>query len=158
MFLGSRRSVVPSFSAALRLEVEEKGEEKRLFRSTRRRRLRLLYLTRNRHTRTRAKQQEKVGLLSRMSRMSSFCTWLYNLGSLTMTCTSKGKRFSLFKLLERFSKPNIRFGSGRAGSKIVSKFRLTHNRKLRSANRNTIDHTIAILANFWKVEVGTLKI
>ena len=46
-------------------------------------------------------------------------------------------------LLERFSKPNIRFGSGRTGSKIVSKFRLTHNRKLRSANRNTIDHTIA---------------
>ena len=45
--------------------------------------------------------------------------------------------------LERFSKPNIRFGSGRTGSKIVSKFRLTHNRKLRSANRNTIDHTIA---------------
>ena len=38
---------------------------------------------------------------------------------------------------------NIRFGSGRTGSKIVSKFRLTHNRKLRSANRNTIDHTIA---------------
>ena len=46
-------------------------------------------------------------------------------------------------LLERFSKPNIRFGSERTGSKIVSKFRLTHNRKLRSANRNTIDHTIA---------------
>ena len=45
--------------------------------------------------------------------------------------------------LERFSKPNIRFGSGRTGSKIVSKFRLTHNRKLRSANRNTIYHTIA---------------
>ena len=45
--------------------------------------------------------------------------------------------------VERFSKPNIRFGSGRTGSKIVSKFRLTHNRKLRSANRNTIDHTIA---------------
>ena len=44
---------------------------------------------------------------------------------------------------ERFSKPNIRFGSGRTGSKIVSKFRLTHNRKLRSANRNTIYHTIA---------------
>ena len=46
------------------------------------------------------------------------------------------------KTLERFSKPNIRFGSGRSGSKIVSKFRLTQNRKLRSANRNTIDHTI----------------
>ena len=46
-------------------------------------------------------------------------------------------------ILERFSKPNIRFGSGRTGSKIVSKFRLTHNRKLRSANRNTIYHTIA---------------
>ena len=45
--------------------------------------------------------------------------------------------------LERNSKPNIRFGSGRTGSKIVSKFRLTHNRKLRSANRNTIYHTIA---------------
>ena len=43
-------------------------------------------------------------------------------------------------LIERFSKPNIRFGSGRSGSKIVSKFRLTHNRKLLSANRNTIDH------------------
>ena len=43
---------------------------------------------------------------------------------------------------ERLSKPNIRFGSGRTGSKIVSKFRLTHNRKLRSANRNTIYHTI----------------
>ena len=42
--------------------------------------------------------------------------------------------------------PSIRvsgFGSGRTGSKIVSKFRLTHNRKLRSANRNTIYHTIA---------------
>ena len=37
----------------------------------------------------------------------------------------------------------IRFGSGRTGSKILSKFRLAHNRKLRSANRNTIDHTIA---------------
>ena len=36
--------------------------------------------------------------------------------------------------VERFRKPNIRFGSGRTGSKIVSKFRLTHNRKLRSAN------------------------
>ena len=47
------------------------------------------------------------------------------------------------KKLERFSKPNIRFGSGRTGSKIVSKFRLTHNRKLRLANRNTIVHTIA---------------
>ena len=46
-------------------------------------------------------------------------------------------------IIERFSKPNIRFGSGRTGSKIVSKFRLTDNRKLRSANRNTIDHTIA---------------
>ena len=46
-------------------------------------------------------------------------------------------------ILERFSKPNIRFGSGRSASKIVLKFRLTHNRKLRSANRNTIDHTIA---------------
>ena len=45
--------------------------------------------------------------------------------------------------LERLGKPNIRFGSGRTGSKIVSKFRLTHNRKLRSANRNTIYHTIA---------------
>ena len=48
-----------------------------------------------------------------------------------------------FAKIERFSKPNIRFGSGRTGSKIVSKFRLTHNRKLRSANRNTIYHTIA---------------
>ena len=47
------------------------------------------------------------------------------------------------KLLERFSKPNVRFGSGRTGSKIVSKFRLTHNRKFSSANRNTIDHSIA---------------
>ena len=47
------------------------------------------------------------------------------------------------KLIERFSKPNIRFGPVRTGSKIVSKFRLTHNRKLRSANRNTIYHTIA---------------
>ena len=46
-------------------------------------------------------------------------------------------------LLEWFSKPNIRFGSGRTRSNIVSKFRLTHNRKLRSANRNTMDHTIA---------------
>ena len=46
-------------------------------------------------------------------------------------------------ILERFSKPNIRFGSGRTGSKIVSKFRLTHNRKLRSASRNTVYHTIA---------------
>ena len=42
--------------------------------------------------------------------------------------------------IERFSKPNIRFGSGSSDSKIVSKFRLTHNRKLRSANRNAIDH------------------
>ena len=50
---------------------------------------------------------------------------------------------STMQSLERFSKPNIRFGSGRTGSKIVSKFRLIHNRKLRSANRNTIDHTIA---------------
>ena len=41
---------------------------------------------------TRAKQQEKVGLLSRMS---SPCTWLYDLGSLT----SKQKRCSLLKLL-----------------------------------------------------------
>ena len=57
------------------------------------------------------------------------------------------ENYSLTKVcsftLERFSKPNIRFGSGRTGLKIVSKFRLTHNRKLRSANRNTIDHTIA---------------
>ena len=45
--------------------------------------------------------------------------------------------------IERFSKPNIRFGSGRTGLKIVSNFRLTHNRKLRSAIRNTIYHTIA---------------
>ena len=45
--------------------------------------------------------------------------------------------------VERLSKPNIRFGSERTGSKIVSKFRLIHNRKLRSAYRNTIDHTIA---------------
>ena len=37
--------------------------------------------------------------------------------------------------IERFSKPNIRFGSGRTGSIIVSKFRLTHNRESRSANR-----------------------
>ena len=51
--------------------------------------------------------------------------------------------FRTWSILERFSKPNIRFGSGRTGSKIVSKFRLTHNRKLRSANRNTIYHTIA---------------
>ena len=50
------------------------------------------------------------------------------------------------ELLDRFSKPKIRFGSGRTGSKIVSKFRLTHNRKLRSANRNTINHTIAYRA------------
>ena len=41
---------------------------------------------------TRAKQQEKVGL---PSRMSSPWTWLYDLGSLT----SKQKRCSLFKLL-----------------------------------------------------------
>ena len=41
---------------------------------------------------TRAKQQEKVGL---PSRMSSSWTWLYDLGSLT----SKQKRCSLFKLL-----------------------------------------------------------
>ena len=54
----------------------------------------------------------------------------------TLLCFSK-------EILERFNKPNIRFGSGRTGSKIVPKFRLTHNRKLRSANRNTIDHTIA---------------
>ena len=46
-------------------------------------------------------------------------------------------------IVERFSKPKIRFGSGRTGSKIVSKFRFAQNRKLRSANRNTIDHTIA---------------
>ena len=50
VFLRPRRSVVPSFSAVLRLEVEEKGEERRSFWSTRRRRPRLLYLTRNRHT------------------------------------------------------------------------------------------------------------
>ena len=37
----------------------------------------------------------------------------------------------------------IRFGSGRTGSKIVSNFRLTCNRKLRLANRNTIIQTIA---------------
>ena len=49
-------------------------------------------------------------------------------------------------IIERFSKPNIRFGSGRTGSKIVSKFRLTHNRKLRSANSNTICHTICMLS------------
>ena len=52
-------------------------------------------------------------------------------------------RVRLVMILERFSKPNIRFGSGRTGSKIVSKFRLTHNRKLRSANRNTICPTIS---------------
>ena len=60
------------------------------------------------------------------------------------TCTKNYWKYSCRKKrLERFSKPNIRFGSGRTGSKIVSKFRLTHNRKLRSANRNMIDHTIA---------------
>ena len=57
--------------------------------------------------------------------------------------SEKFLRIGILEILERFSKPNIRFGSGRTGSKIVSKFRLTHNRKLRSANRNTIDHTIA---------------
>ena len=48
------------------------------------------YLTRSRQ---RAKQQEKVGLISD-SCMSSPCTWLSDLGSLT----SKRKRCSLFKL------------------------------------------------------------
>ena len=67
----------------------------------------------------------------RLKSMSHDITWLH--------CGS----ISWLTWIERFSKPNIRFGSGRAGSKIVSKFRLTHNRKLRSANRNTIDHTIA---------------
>ena len=57
--------------------------------------------------------------------------------------STSGRAINRIITLERFSKPNIRFGSGRTGSKIVSKFRLTHNRKLRSANRKTIDHTIA---------------
>ena len=34
-------------------------------------------------------------------------------------------RVPLVTIVERFSKPNIRFGSGRTRSKIVSKFRLT---------------------------------
>ena len=62
--------------------------------------------------------------------------------ALSPTNTARALSTRFEESLERFSKPNIRFGSGRTGSKIVSKFRLTHNRKLRSANRNTIDHTI----------------
>ena len=76
--------------------------------------------------------------------------FLCTLGSMRKVLDGRVRTFlptkiSSFTVLERFSKPNtsIRFGSGRTGSKIVSKFRLTHNRKLRSANRNTIYHTIA---------------
>ena len=65
--------------------------------------------------------------------------------SATFTPSAHVRRQCLPVWPERFSKPNIRFGSGRTGSKIVSKFRLTHNRKLRSANRNTIYHTCPTL-------------
>ena len=82
MFLRRRRSVLPSFSAVLQLEVEEKGEERTIVLIHSAAPSPDVLLTRNR---TRAKQQEKVGFLSRMS---SPCTWLYDLGSLT----SKQKR------------------------------------------------------------------
>ena len=66
---------------------------------------------------------------------------------LSRCCKSSYRRHEYKEILEKFSKPNIRVGSGRTGSKIVSKFRLTHNRKLRSANRNTIDHAAALVSS-----------
>ena len=50
MFLRPRRSVVPGFSAVLRLEVEEKGEERTMVLIHSAAPSRLFYLTRNRHT------------------------------------------------------------------------------------------------------------
>ena len=44
--------------------------------------------------------------------------------------------------LERFSKPNIRFGSRVTGPKNESKIRSTRNRKFRSANRNSVVDTV----------------
>ena len=66
---------------------------------------------------------------------SNFSWFLLHNGSLWRNC--------FVQLKERFSKPNIRFGSERNGPKIVSKIRLTRNRKLCSANRNTIVHMVA---------------
>ena len=54
-----------------------------------------------------------------------------------------GSPHSKPEIKERFGKPKIRFGSGRTGSKIVSKFRLTLNPKLHSANKNTTFHSSA---------------
>ena len=78
MFLRPRRSVVPSFSAILRLEVEEKGEERAVV---------LIFsaapspvVVPDKESPHVTKQQEKVGLLSRMS---SPGMWLYDLCSLT---------------------------------------------------------------------------